>query len=140
MQEVRTAGGLWYPLLFAKDVKPPPPAPLRLRVMRLKPVRPFVRFVAHRILKRTGGTWIFDPAFVQDLLDTGDRLADAARSCRRTRSRCTGSGRPQAEAHGPALKARALELETLGVWRLRSGPMIQVSPEARSAEIAGAVY
>lgn len=77
LQEVRTAGGLWYPLMFAKDVKPLPRAPLRLRLMRLKPMRPIVRFVAHRVLKRTGGTWIFDPMFVQDLLDTGDRLADA---------------------------------------------------------------
>jgi SAM-dependent methyltransferase len=73
--EVRTAGALWYPLLFASDVRPPPPASLRWRIIALPGIRKIARWNGRR--RSRSSEWFFNPLYLQQLLDVGDRLTDA---------------------------------------------------------------
>lgn len=73
--DVRTAGGLWYPLLFATDVRPPPPQSLRWRIVAIPGLRKISRWIGRRQTKTS--EWFFNPLYIQQLLDVSDRLTDA---------------------------------------------------------------
>jgi|CXWL01.1.fsa_nt_gi SAM-dependent methyltransferase len=73
--DVRTAGALWYPLLFARDVRPPPPQSLRWRIVRIPGIRKVSRWIGRHQTKSS--EWFFNPIYIQQLLDVSDRLTDA---------------------------------------------------------------
>ena len=74
-QSVRTAGGLVFPMLFARDPRPIPHASWRWRISSRPGFRRIARMLSQRFGPPKGS--LLGPHFLQDLLDTSDRLTDA---------------------------------------------------------------
>jgi SAM-dependent methyltransferase len=75
VQQLRTTGALVFPMLFSRDPRPPARASLRWRLSTTRGLRKIMRVINTRVSSAVDD--LVSPAFLVQLLDIGDRLADA---------------------------------------------------------------